>query len=58
MRVKITDREELERLESEYRRLFGTEPNWTPCPDPVAALRESLEKGKPLPDIYDPWTRY
>lgn len=58
MRVKITDRAELERLEAEYKRTFGVEPNWTPYPDPVEALRESIERREPLPDIYDPWTLY
>ncbi len=58
MMSRITDRDELLRLEKEYERMFGVEPEWTGYEDPVAELREAVEAGKPIPVVYDPFTRY
>lgn len=55
MRVMITDREELLRLEAEYKRLFWVEADWTGYNDPVKTLREAIESGVPVPAEYDPF---
>ena len=51
----ITDREELLRLEAEYKRLFWVEADWTGYNDPVKTLREAIESGVPVPAEYDPF---